>query len=702
MNRLDAAPKLNPFKDDVVGQPRAVEYSVPGLNDAPLNTLLVEFERLTSGQLPRTPIVAGKAQLIISPDAGYGKSHLVGRLFQRLAGRATLIYLRPFQNAERGWSSILQSTVQELVRPDKADPRSATQLEAFATGVLAHVAADSLASRGLDHQESVKKAISHLRDHPLEIFAKGRTNKVLLDWLKAQLAEPNSIVKLARLLNDRGVILQGKEQAWLRVLAGYAFVGDDSIERDAALTWLRGEQLEPDQVESLKLATRENDGCGDAAATEINDLSRSRLQCLCMLASYYRPFVFCFDQTEFYGSDATLVNGFGSTIEQLFAEFPNQITVVTSNASNWTDDLLPKMHLPYHARFSPPIDLEGINRKQAQDLISQRLSEVEAQRDRIAGFLELKWFDEIFRTQGNVGVRRLLKEAAKHFPLVARSDPGPDPYPPRPLTIEEAFEAETNDIRAKPSLHQYSQDCLMWVVETMAQNMDEVSVSRIGRRYFSVRWKWPDRSINFAFEAGHHNARWRAIAREAIGLAAESKAPLACVIFRTPDLKPIPAKSWNAARQIVDQAQEQGLRISKLTIDEVCELHAAREFYSNAVQRNVDFGPDEVLAFLRERFTIWFRQISNLASAVTDKVSVTVSPRPAGPPQSNGRQSSLTPAQVDLVLNHMKERRLVDVKEVLDRLGGVGLREALLREVENHPNLKAHGGPQTTILQWRV
>jgi hypothetical protein len=35
-------------------------------------------------------------------------------------------------------------------------------------------------------------------------------------------------------------------------------------------------------------------------------------------------------------------------------------------------------------------------------------------------------------------------------------------------------------------------------------------------------------------------------------------------------------------------------------------------------------------------------------------------------------------------------------------LGSPSLREALLVEVEKHPNLKAHPGPQTIYLQWRI
>jgi hypothetical protein len=297
----------------------------------------------------------------------------------------------------------------------------------------------------------------------------------------------------------------------------------------------------------------------------------------------------------------------------------------------------------------------------------------------------------------------LLKEAAKHFPLFTKPDQGSYPTPSRPSpTIEEAFDIETNQIRAKPSLHQYSQDCLMWFAETLAQNVDQLGVSRVGRRYFSVQWNWPDRSISFAFEAGHHHARWQAIAREAVGLAAASKTPVACIVFRTPDLKPVPGKNWNAARQIIDNAQEQGLRILKLTIDEVCELHAAREFYSNALQGNVEYRPHEVLAFLRARFAPWFKRISDLSDAAGNETPATSPPRLAAPTQNGGSRPSLTSAQVELVVSHLRQRRLVDVKEVLDQLGGGDFKEALLKEVESHPNLKAHAGPQTIVLQWRV
>lgn len=688
-----STPRLNPFVDDVVGQPRSVSYSVPGLNERALSKLLAQFDQIASGSLPRSPPKGDqKAQLIISPDAGYGKSHLLGRLFERLGERATLIYLRPFQNTERVWSSILFATIQELERPDRSTQQTTSQIEAFATGVLAHVAADFMTSRGLDKQESIKSAIKHLRDHPLEVFAKGRSNQALLDWLRARIQSPHDLVLLTGQLSERGLRLDGKGKAWLKVLAGYALSDSHSLQRDAALCWLRGEPLEPEQVNALNLTAAEHDGHGDASAAEIDDLCRRRLEGLCMLASFYRPFVFCFDQTEFYGGHAGLVTTFGKLIEQLF-NFPNNLTVVTSNANNWIVEIVPHLDRQYLDRFSVPIDLEGINQQQARQLITQRLREVGIRSDAAADFLAADWLSLVFAAgQNEIGVRLLLQQSAKRFALLENLGD------PQPTSMAEAFEVEVNQIRAKPSSHQYSQDCLMWATEILVQGFDNASVKRDAGKYFFHQWSWPDRSISFAFEAGHHNARWRSLAREAIELARASKVLVAFVVFRTPDLKPVPGANWTAARDAIADAENWGLRIVRLSLDQVCELHAAREFYSNALQGNLDFRPHEVLAFLRELFTPWLKQISELSLSKAKNISI---PAPAPKPVGNGSQRELSSAQVDIIINHVRERRLVEVSEVVQRLGGIST-ELILREVEGHPNLRAHAGPQTIVLQWRT
>lgn len=185
----------------------------------------------------------------------------------------------------------------------------------------------------------------------------------------------------------------------------------------------------------------------------------------------------------------------------------------------------------------------------------------------------------------------------------------------------------------------------------------------------------------------------------------------------------MPGLRWAAAREVIDEACRNGLRIERLNLDQVCELHAAREFYSNALQGNVEFTPANVLAWLKARFRPWFEQYSSvnarnsvdaadneppqkppptprrlaiMSSGQTPAANVSPPDVPAAPP------ARLSDTQLKRVLDHMQERLLADINEVLKALGSDSLREALLADVERHPNLKAHPGPQTIYLQWRI
>ncbi len=706
---------INPFEADVIREPREVTYSVEGLNDAPLKYLIAKFEELTAGALPRAAIRSPKAQLVVSPEAGYGKSHLLGRLFQALGPKATQIYLLPFQSPERAWQSILLATVQELDRRSQHEQREETQLDAFAMGVLAHIAADFMVQGGVNDHDQLKREIEYLRNHPLSFLGGDQRNSGLVDWLKARINTRRDLTKLADLLRQRGLDLHGREKAWLQVLAAYAFSERGSVERDAALTWIRSDPLDGDEAAALGLSAGDNDGAADTTALEINELCFRRLHGLCALSSYYRPFLFCFDQTEVYGSAKALAESLGNCISRLHADLPNQLTIVTTNATNWTVDIRPNMKSADQGRFSNEILLEGIDQNQSRRLIAKRLQDFRLGDAVINKFVEADWLQTQFKAQPFIGVRHLLARAARHF----RELGGPQPAPKPP--IDEAFATEINKVRASPALHQYNQDCLMWFTQVLIEGFDGVKVTKAANRYFSTQWGWKDRSVHFAFEGGDHNGRWRALAREAVQLAKGGSGR--AVVFRTPDLKPVPGLRWAAAREVIDEACRNGLRIERLNLDQVCELHAAREFYSNALQGNVEFTPANVLAWLKARFRPWFEQYSSvnarnsvdaadneppqkppptprrlaiMSSGQTPAANVSPPDVPAAPP------ARLSDTQLKRVLDHMQERLLADINEVLKALGSDSLREALLADVERHPNLKAHPGPQTIYLQWRI
>jgi len=700
MTRSYADMQVNPFEDDVVREPREVSFSVKGLNDEPLDRLIDEFERLDTGELPRSrPIKAHKAQLVISPDRGYGKSHLLGRLFARLGRRATKVYLRPFQDPYKAWHSILQLTIQELKRPEDEKPEAPSQLKSLAIGTLAHIVAD-FAQDGVPGYPDVKQAVPSLRQLASGTLSAPDTSR-LTAWLNGLYSDSAPINRLSGLLRRRDIDLHGHETAWLKILAACAFDDRHGESRNAALKWLRAEPLEREEIERLRLPQAANDANGDSPPQEINALSFRRLQGLCQLASYYRPFLFCFDQTEFYASDPALIKTLGNCFDQLFVELPNHLTVVTANQENWVNDILPQMAAPQQQRLSREIRLEGIDKRGAHELISERLRACALAN--VGQFFADHWLEQVFTPFPVLGVRALLMRAGDHFETLAHPSAPPAPR----ATLDDLFQVELNSMRSKQALQAYNQDCLMWFAKDIGQAIKGVHVGRTsGRRYFSLEWTWPDRCVYFAFEGGDHWRRWKAIADEALAMAkASGERRFLAYVFRTPDLARVPRPSWAVAKQTLDAANSQGFRIVELTPDQVCELHAARELYSNALQGNIAYSGPETLAWLQLRFAPLLADIA--FAGLPMEIRRVDAGGPAAPDATSAERTSATAAELDrkhlkLVLDLVREQRIVDISVVLARLGGEQLRDPLLRSAEAHPNLRAHPGPRTIFLQWRI
>jgi hypothetical protein len=702
MTKPNKGTRINPFEDDVVREPREVSFSVKGLNDAPLNHLLVEFASLDDGELPRArPVKAKKAQLVVSPDRGYGKSHLLGRLFAALGRRATKVYLRPFQDPYKAWHSILLLTVQELNRAENESAGDPSQLKALALGTLAHIVAD-FAQDGVPDDPNVKRAVPFLRQLAGGTLAATDTVH-WMGWLGGLCADAGPINQMSNLLNSRHIDLHGHERAWLRVLAACAFHASSDERRIAAVKWLRAEPLEQEEVEQLGLRQADSDGRGDASAQEINALSFRRLNGLCQLASYYRPFVFCFDQTEFYASDPLLIKTLGNCFDQFYVDLPNHLTVVTANHANWIMDILPHIAAPQQDRLSGEIRLEGINIRGARELIAERLNECAVSPNDISRFFADDWLGTVFSLLPELGVRTLLTRASEHFQTLANPT---TQLPSRP-SLDDLFLSELNGIRATKALQAYNQDCLMWFAKDVGHAIKEVSVRRTsGRRYFSLEWNLPDCCVYFAFEGGDHWRRWKAIADEAIVMAqARGDRRFLAYVFRTPDLGKVPRPSWAAAKATLDKASGLGFRIVGLTSDEVCDLHAARELYSNALQGNIGYSGPETLEWLQKRFAAFLADIASAGRPIETRRIDAGGPAAVVPvidKQTAAGPTELDSRSLQLLLDVVREQRIVDISVALHRLGSETLRDPLLRSVEAHPNLRAHPGPKTIFLQWRM
>ncbi|HZA28029.1 MAG TPA: hypothetical protein VE735_00250, partial [Gammaproteobacteria bacterium] len=286
---------INPFAENIVGEPRRIETPVTGLNDSALEKLTNAFESLTKDSLPRVKSQAPHALLVTSAAPGYGKSHLLGRLFRKLEHRATLIYAKPFQDPSLCWRSLLHHMVMELQYPDRADtvacaPGELSQLDTFARHVLAF-----------------------LRNQPNEASQAPR----LWNWLR----KPFGILlrKPAQALKMFGVHLQGGDTAWLKVLSTYACEPPSSHLRNACLDWIKYQPLEQEEARQIGLRQAELPEV-DLPYVQRNEECRERIFDLLKLAAFYRPFALCFDQTELYENSPNLAKVLGQMIRQLHAD----------------------------------------------------------------------------------------------------------------------------------------------------------------------------------------------------------------------------------------------------------------------------------------------------------------------------------------------------------------------------------------------
>lgn len=590
----------NPFRELIVKDPRRREPVVAELNARPLQKLLSQFERLSAGEPPRELHSADTAQLVTSEQPGYGKSHLIGRLFSALHGRATLVYVLPFQNPVTAFQSLMLAITREMHFSDRSQP---SPLDALAHSVLAHLLADLVEGDGALQIETPPETVGILRRDPLDAFRRG--DDPWAKWLEEHWAklEPFFEEALAR----RGLILSAPA-SWLRVLRAYAFAPQDAGLRRTCIDWLSGQPGAAADVSQMGVRVADAIGT-EITPVEANAWCRLRVVELCQLAAFFRPFVFCFDQTEVYGHQPELARAFGMLIATLVSEAPNHLTLITANQEPWLERIVPFIEKADMERITrPPLTLEGLNRAQAADLARLRMEAVATEPERAAAFLDARWLEKLFPTPRNqMGTRVFLQHCKERW----------ERQPARPVPLVELYQQRREKLLASPKRHEFEPDTLQWLVEEGARGVDGVKISSLrSDEYFAVRWKTDERTCLFGFTAGSNWSQWRTIARAALRKNKKNPSPpVKAVFFRAPGQPPIPGADWTV-RDEIEEAKATALHIVPLTVEELCELYAARELYADAVQGDIAYNTEQVIAFLGEHLAPWWQRLRGPVDAV--------------------------------------------------------------------------------------
>lgn len=681
---------VNPFESVIVSEPRRIERPVAGLNEGPLQGLTGQLEKLAAGDFPRAIKLPG-AQFVQSPAPGYGKSHLIGRLFKRLRGRATLIYLRPYTNAATSWKSILLKMVQELEFPESAEAEfcsehEANQLESLIHGTLVNVAINGInggAIRVKDKQASVnnfqRATLEHLR-----------SNEKWVEWVfdkRAKLAE-----LMERQLKQRGIFLNASPLSWMSVLVHYAYRPKAYELRQACLDWLRGGSIDDGEAGQIGVLPADRP-VHDPAMDQVNATGKDRIIDFCGLAGFYRPFVFCFDQTENYGSDPVMAKSLGVVIQGLVDDCLNHMTVVTANQAPWSKVVQPHWEHAHRDRLCrPALELRGLDKDQARELVKTRMEGWEPLPEKAAAMLETGWLDELFSKSKELGVRHFLLECSRRW---LGPEPAARPKPGKktpPATINGLYQAFVNKIKSQPKRLVFDPDALYWLVQEVACRQGAAFKKfKSERGYLAARWDVDGRKIYFGFEAGHHFKRWQAIQKEAARChAAEASSKV--VFFRTPELRVVPGPGWKIAPEIAD-AKKRYLHVILLSRDDMAELYGAYDLYMGAVEGDIPVQPADAVGFVRERLKhVWERVLEPEPRNWGGDEGGAAPPPPGVEPKSG---------LIHRIREIVRREKFMSVADLMARISPPVSEEELHKARACIAEIQVHTSPTMTVLQWR-
>ncbi|MBL9142606.1 MAG: hypothetical protein JNM99_02890 [Verrucomicrobiaceae bacterium] len=193
-------PAQNPFLEDVCTTPFDVveERSVSGLNRDVVQRVAEAVEDLAAA--PGKPLL-----LLTAPRAGYGKTHLLGRVAAAAGNQSVAMPLMFRSDVEVTWSGVSLEALETLRQmPGRVEdwPR----LREICTGIFTSLIVRLIRSGRLPCANR-DQAMKVLSEDPTALFREGSSAKLIGDWLRkhfGQLRKP--LAELARQVPGAGVM----------------------------------------------------------------------------------------------------------------------------------------------------------------------------------------------------------------------------------------------------------------------------------------------------------------------------------------------------------------------------------------------------------------------------------------------------------------------------------------------------------------
>ena len=379
---------VNPFSTDVCTGPYGVSESssIKALNLEVLERLTqaVDDQQRQAGQVGGQPLV-----LLTAPRAGYGKTHLLGRMTAAGGGQWLILPLAFRMGDEVTRANLARRGLEALERAEVTVDGWSKLREASA-GVTAGLLRQ-LIQAGKLPCANPEQAVRVLSGPAHEIFQPGGPAHVIGDWLRKHLTQlRRPMAELAS--RATGVVTPSDAEGWIQCLVVQALDGGGS-----GLAALR------------QLAAQSEEGCGT----------------LLKLLGLWRPVVILVDHLDGFYRNADAGLRIATLLLDL-AEMDGHPVVLSLNQDVWQATF--GHHLPSALEdrlTASRLLLRGLSEEEAVELVTMRLQQagVEARLARaFEDFLDVpRYF--MGRPVGSVSARALLRHAAQQWVLFWRSAP---------------------------------------------------------------------------------------------------------------------------------------------------------------------------------------------------------------------------------------------------------------------------------------
>jgi hypothetical protein len=236
----------NPFTDDVCAGPFGVEEnrSVPGLNADILGQLTATIDERQSsvGRAGGQPLL-----LLTAPRAGYGKTHLLGRLAATAGGQVVLVPLAFRLEDEIGISAVAVRGLESMARAET--PREGwTKLREACAGVCAALVRRLIESGTLPCANA-EQALRVLNGDPVEVFDVNGSARLIGEWVRrfdAQLRKPMTEQAMKRV-----PAIPAALESWVDAMLNHAL--DGGMSKMAVLRTLAADESNEGPVTWLRL-----------------------------------------------------------------------------------------------------------------------------------------------------------------------------------------------------------------------------------------------------------------------------------------------------------------------------------------------------------------------------------------------------------------------------------------------------------------